>query len=72
MDTEYYEYESDHADRFHDYEEDAMQDSHWPADSANDVEDEEHYDDDDRYDDEFSDDDNPYNEDLGWDGGYED
>lgn len=59
MDPEQYEYENEHADTFHDYEEDAMQDQQ--------SEEEE-----DRYFDEFSNDDNSYNEDLGWDGDYED
>ena len=69
-----YNYENDNADRFHDYEEDAMQQiSHWPADSANDIDDDNDDDyRDDRYDGDFSNDDNPYNEDLGWDGGQED
>lgn len=64
--SEDYEYENDHADRFHDYEEDAMQD-----DLVEEGEDDRDYQDDPYYD-EFSNDDNPYNEDLGWDGGYED
>lgn len=70
--SEDYEYENYHADRFHDYEEDAMQESHWPSGSDNDIDSDDGDENDDRYDDEFSNDDNPYNEDLGWDGGYED
>ena len=67
--SEYYDYENNHADKFHDYEEDAMQ-GNWCKDSWNDVEDDNtdsDYLDDDYYDNELMDDDNPYNEDLGWD-----
>ena len=66
--SEDYEYENDHADRFHDYEEDAMQNSHWPADSANDVESEDDY----YYTDNLEEGEYDEREDLGWDGGRED
>lgn len=69
--SERYEYEQEHGDRFHDYEEDSIEgQGHWPADSYNDYEEEEPEDNtDDQYDDSYNDD---YREDLGWDGGYED
>lgn len=65
--SEQYEYENDHADQFYEYEMEAQRSNHWPADSANDVEDDDYYLDDSLEEGEYDE-----REDLGWDGGYED
>lgn len=68
--SERYEYEQEHGDKFHDYEEDSVegQKGNWPEDSWNDYEDEDaHYLDDSLEEGEYD-----TREDLGWDGGLED
>lgn len=63
-----FDYYDNRGERFRDYEGDAMQESHWPADSANDVKDEDDY----YLEDSLEEGEYDTREDLGWDGGYKD